>query len=316
MSTVDVMNTRNEIREFLTTRRARISPEQVGLPDYGGRRRVPGLRRGEVATLAGVSPEYYTRLEQGKVAGVSEGILHAIAEALQLDEAEQSHLFDLARGAQPANRPRRRPKPQIPAGLQYALDGITAVPAFVRNGRMDILAINRLGRALFSDMYRDQRHPANIARFVFLDPRAVDFYPDWRLAAHDTVALLRAESGRDPFNKDLSDLVGELSTRNEDFSAYWSSHNVRRLTSGIKRFNHPIVGELELMFNAFDLTADPSFSLFIYSVQPETAAEDALHLLGAWAATLDQKIQAEAADSGEPSRSIFARDLKSERGSS
>jgi transcriptional regulator with XRE-family HTH domain len=221
VSNVDVMDNRNEIRQFLTTRRARISPERAGLPDYGGHRRVPGLRRGEVAMLAGFSPQYYTRLEQGKLGGVSESILHAVARALQLDDAEQSHLFDLARTAGSTPLPRRRTKAQIPAGLQYALDAITGAPAFVRNGRLDILSINSLGRALFSEMFRDQGRPVNMARFVFLDPRAADFYPDWDAAAHDTVALLRAESGRDPFNKELSDLVGELSTRSEQFGSRW-----------------------------------------------------------------------------------------------
>jgi transcriptional regulator with XRE-family HTH domain len=286
------MDNRNEIREFLTTRRARISPEQAGLRDYGGHRRVPGLRRGEVATLAGVSPEYYTRLEQGKLGGVSKSILHAVAQALELDDAEQSHLFDLARTAGSSQRPRRRTKAQIPAGLQYALDAITGAPAFVRNGRLDILAINSLGRALFSEMFRDQSRPVNMARFVFLNPRALDFYPDWDAAAHDTVALLRAESGRDPFNKELSDLVGELSTRSEQFGSRWATHNVRRYTTGVKRFHHPVVGDVELMFNALELTADPGLSLYLYGVEPGSAGEDALKLLGSWAATLVDVTQA------------------------
>jgi hypothetical protein len=279
------MDNRNEIRQFLTTRRARISPEQAGLPDYGGHRRVPGLRRGEVAMLARVSQEYYTRLEQGKLGAVSESILHAVGRALQLDDAEQSHLFDLARTA--GSTPRRRTKAQIPAGLQYALDAITGAPAFVRNGRLDILAINSLGRALFSEMFRDQGRPVNMARFVFLDPRAADFYPDWDAAAHDTVALLRAESGRDPFNKELSDLVGELSTRSEQFGSRWAAHNVRRYTTGVKHFHHPVLGAIELVFNALELKADPGLSLYLYGVQPGSAGEDALKLLGSWAATLD-----------------------------
>lgn len=288
------MDNRNEIREFLTTRRARITPEQAGLPVFGGNRRVPGLRRGEVASLAGVSPEYYTRLEQGKLGGVSEGILHSLATALQLDEAERAHLFDLARAAGSTARAagstaraRRRPKQQIPPSLQYALDAITGAPAFVRNGRLDILAINSLGRALYSEMYRDIGRPVNHARFVFLDKRAVDLYPDWNQAANDTVAILRAESGRDPYNKDLSDLVGELSTRSEEFRTLWAAHNVHRHTTGLKRFHHPVVGDIELMFNAMDLTADPGLSLLIYSAEPGTTSADALRLLGSWAATLE-----------------------------
>lgn len=281
------MDNRKEIREFLTTRRARITPERAGLPDYGGHRRVPGLRRGEVASLAGVSPEYYTRLEQGKLGGVSEGILHALAQALQLDEAERAHLLDLARAAGPTARPRSRPKQQIPPSLQYALDAITGAPAFVRNGRLDILAINSLGRALYSEMHRDTRRPVNHARFIFLNPRAADFYPDWAQAANDTVAILRAESGRDPYNKELSDLVGELSTRSEDFRTRWAAHNVHRHTTGVKQFHHPAVGAIELMFSATELTADRRLSLLIYSAEPGSTAEDALHLLGSWAATLE-----------------------------
>jgi transcriptional regulator with XRE-family HTH domain len=282
------MDNRNEIRQFLTTRRARITLKQAGLPDFGGNRRVPGLRRNEVASLAGVSPEYYTRLEQGKLGGVSEGILHSLAQALQLDEAERAHLFDLARAAGSTARPRRRPKQQIPPSLQDALDAITGAPAFVRNGRLDILAINSLGRALYSEMYTDSGRPVNHARFVFLNPRAVDFYPDWNQAANDTVAILRAESGRDPHNKDLSDLVGELSTRSEEFGTLWATHNVHRHVTGLKRFHHPAVGGLELMFNALDLTADPGLSLLIYSAEPGSTAEDVLRLLGSWAVTLEQ----------------------------
>ncbi|MBT2596504.1 helix-turn-helix transcriptional regulator [Arthrobacter sp. ISL-72] len=293
------MDNRNDIREFLTTRRARISPQQAGLPDYGGHRRVPGLRRGEVAMLAGVSPEYYTRLEQGKLAGVSESILHSLAEALQLDDAEQSHLFDLARTAGSTPRPRRRPKQQIPPSLQYALDAITGVPAFVRNGRLDILATNVLGQALYSAMYTDESRPVNIARFVFLNRRAVDFYPDWIRAASDTVAVLRAESGRDPYNKELSELVGELSTRSEEFRTRWAAHNVRRHTTGHKHFHHPVVGDIELMFNALEHTADPGLTLLLYSAEPGSAAEDALRLLGSLAATPDQAGHPETADATE-----------------
>ena len=203
------MDKRNEIREFLGSRRARVTPERAGLPAYGGNRRVPGLRREEVALLAGVSVDYYTRLERGNANGVSESVLEAIARALQLDEAEGTHLFHLARAASTKRRRPRRPAQQrVRPVVQRILDAMTGAPAFVRNGRLDILAANQLGYALYSEMYVDQVRPANHARFIFLDPRATTFYIDSERAANDTVALLRAEAGRNPYDKGLSDLVG------------------------------------------------------------------------------------------------------------
>ena len=203
------MDKRNEIREFLASRRARVTPERAGLPAYGANRRVPGLRREEVALLAGVSVDYYTRLERGNANGVSESVLEAIARALQLDEAEGTHLFHLARAASTKRRRPRRPAQQrVRPVVQRILDAMTGAPAFVRNGRLDILAANQLGYALYSEMYVDQVRPANHARFIFLDPRATTFYIDSERAANDTVALLRAEAGRNPYDKGLSDLVG------------------------------------------------------------------------------------------------------------
>jgi transcriptional regulator with XRE-family HTH domain len=217
------VDTRSEIREFLTTRRARITPEQAALRAYGGaKRRVPGLRREEVALLAGVSVDYYTRLERGNAAGVSESVLEALARALQLDEPERAHLFDLARGAHAVPRTRRRPAKQpVRPSVQRMLDAITGAPAFVRNGRMDILAANRLGRAFYSQHLDSPHGPANSARFIFLDPRAPDFYVDWEQVATDAVAILRSEAGRDPYDRGLSDLIGELSTRSDTFRTRW-----------------------------------------------------------------------------------------------
>ena len=193
------MDTRTEIREFLTSRRAKITPDQVGLTAYG-RRRVPGLRREEVAVLAGVSAPYYTRLERGDMSGVSESVLEALARALQLDDAERAHLFDLARAAGPLAKRRRRAAPkQIRPSVQRLLDAITSAPALVQNGRLDVLAANQLGRALYSEMFRDPTRPLNHARFTFLNPRAPDVYPDRERAANDVVALLRAEASRDPY---------------------------------------------------------------------------------------------------------------------
>jgi transcriptional regulator with XRE-family HTH domain len=278
---------RAQIREFLSTRRARITPEQAGLPVYGGdRRRVPGLRRSEVASLAGISPEYMTKLERGNATGVSESVIEGLAHALQLDEAERAHLEDLLRTAGSSRPPRRRPaRQQVRPSVQRILDSMTGTPAFVLNGRLDVLAANALGLALYSPVFADPARPANTARFVFLDLQAREFFRDYDSAANDTVALLRAEAGRDPYNRDLSDLVGLLSTRSDEFRRRWAAHNVRIHTTGVKLLHHPVVGDLDLPFESIPLPADPTQSMLIYTAEPESAAQDALSLLASWAAT-------------------------------
>jgi MmyB-like transcription regulator ligand binding domain/Helix-turn-helix domain len=261
---------RGQIREFLSTRRARISPEQAGLPVYGGdRRRVSGLRRDEVAVLAGISSEYYIRLERGNATGVSESVIDGIAHALQLDEAERAHLLDLIRTAATTRPPRRRPAPQrVRPTVQRVLDSMAGTPAFVLNRRLDILAANDLGFALFSPIYAGPVRPPNNARFIFLDPYAGGFFRDWDKVANDTVALLRAEAGRDPHDRGLSDLIGELSTRSDEFRVRWAAHHVRIHTTGVKLIHHPVVGDLDLPFESFPLAADPSQSLLTYTAIP------------------------------------------------
>ncbi|MGW0945415.1 helix-turn-helix transcriptional regulator [Streptomyces sp. NPDC002623] len=292
---------RSEIREFLSTRRARITPEQAGLPVYGGdRRQVSGLRREEVALLAGISSEYYIRLERGNATGVSEGVLDGIVRALQLDEAERAHLLDLLRTAGTTRPPRRRPAQQrVRPAVQRVIDSMSGTPAFVLNGRLDVLAANHLGRALFSPLYADPSRPPSNARFVFLDPHATEFFRDWDQVANDTVAMLRAEAGRDVHDRRLTDLIGELSTRSEDFRRRWAAHNVRIHTTGLKRLHHPVVGDLELPFETFPLGADPGQFLLAYTAEPATHSQDALNLLASWAATTDSAEQlAATGDSG------------------
>jgi transcriptional regulator with XRE-family HTH domain len=290
------VDTRSEIREFLTSRRAKITPDQVGLPIYGDNRRVPGLRREEVALLAGVSVDYYTRLERGNLSGVSESVLEALARALQLDEAERSHLFDLARAAQTTKTRRQRTaKQQVRPGVQRVLDAMTGAPAFVRNGRLDVVAANRLGYALYS-VHASPGRPSNTARFVFLDPRAQDFFPDWDLVANEVVAILRSEAGRDPYDRGLSDLVGELSTQSETFRTKWAAHNVRFHDTGVKRMHHPVVGDLELTYESMELSADTGLTMFAFTAETGTKSEQALNLLASWAATPDQPEQAHAGD--------------------
>jgi transcriptional regulator with XRE-family HTH domain len=293
------VDAKGEIREFLTSRRAKLTPDEVGLTSYGPRR-VPGLRREEVAVLAGVSVPYYTRLERGNLSGVSESVLEALARALQLDEAERAHLFDLARAAQPAApKRRRRTQQRVRPSVQRMIDAMTGAPAFVQNGRLDILAANALGRALFSELYVDPVRPVNPARFVFLSPRAPDFYGDWERAANDTVAILRTEAGRDPYDSSLSDLVGELSTRSEEFRTRWASHNVRIHRTGAKDLHHPVVGDLSLTYEMLDLSADSGLVIVAYTAEPGSKSAEALDLLASWTATLDEADEADAVETSE-----------------
>ncbi|WAM12278.1 helix-turn-helix domain-containing protein [Rhodococcus sp. JS3073] len=280
---------RAQVREFLTSRRARINPEQAGLPAYGGNRRVPGLRREEVALLAGVSIDYYVRMERGNLAGASDSVLDGLARALQLDEAERTHLFDLARAAEPGPVRQRRSKTSgVTAGVQLVLDAITDAPAWVRNARHDMLAANRLARALYAPVLADPRRPANNARFVYLDPAARDFYVDWDRAADDIAAMLRSEAGRNPHDKQLIELIGELSTRSEVFRARWAAHNVRFHRTGYKKVRHPAVGSLELNFEAMEFPAHPGLILLVYTAPKDSPAADGLTLLATWAATLEE----------------------------
>jgi transcriptional regulator with XRE-family HTH domain len=286
LRSVQPMDSKEGIREFLATRRAKITPGQAGLAVYGTNRRVTGLRREEVAMLAGISVEYYTRLERGNTRGVSDDVLEGIARALQLDEAERAHLFHLVRAATTTTAPRRRPtQERVRQGVQQILDSVTA-PAYLRNERLDILAANRLGEALYSPVFDFAARPVNSARFMFLDPRASEFFVDWDTIAGDSVAILRAAAGRDPYDKRLTELIGELSTRSDEFRIRWAAHNVKFHRTGTKRLHHPLVGDLELDFEAFELAADPGQRLNIYTAQPGSPSHDALNLLASWITTL------------------------------
>ncbi|WP_259316137.1 helix-turn-helix domain-containing protein [Capillimicrobium parvum] len=286
------MDPARDIAEFLTSRRARVTPEQVGLRTYGPRR-VKGLRREEVASLAGVSVDYYKRLERGNASGVSDGVLEALAEALLLDAAERAHLHDLARAVNPVAPKRRRPGPQrVRPVVQQIVDGMSA-PAIVRGSRLDYLSANALGRALYAPVFESVEQPANSARFTFLDPAAREFYVDWERTAKDLVAHLRSLVGQNPFDKALSDLVGELATRSPEFAAWWAAHNVRYHQTGTKRLRHPLVGELELSYEVMDLAGDSGLTIAAYGVEPGSRSAQALDLLASWAATLDHAITQE-----------------------
>ncbi|MEU2289152.1 helix-turn-helix transcriptional regulator [Streptomyces sp. NPDC013178] len=283
------MDNRDEVREFLTSRRAKITPERAGLPAGSGRR-VPGLRRSEVAALADMSVEYYAKLERGNLAGVSPAVLEAVARALQLDDAERAHLLNLAQaadGSDALTRRRRRTSRQWTPhrSLRWTLDAITAGPAFVRNGRLDVLAANQLARAFYTDLYATADNQANLARFNFLDPASRRLYPDWEILSDFAVAILRTEAGRNPHDRDLHDLIGELSTRSEEFRTRWGAHNVRHHGTGTKRFHHSVVGELTLAYEDLDMTAEPGLTLTVYTAEPGSPSEERLRLLASWAAT-------------------------------
>ena len=279
------MEARNEIREFLISRRDKLTPEMAGLPIYGRNRRVKGLRREEVAMLAGISVEYYTRLERGNAAGASEDVLEAVARALQLDDAERAHLFDLVRATNNTRPPNRRPaQDRVRPTLQRILDSITA-PAYLRNGRLDVLAANTLGAALYAPVLADAVGTPNMARFIFLNDRATDFFDQWDCAAHDAVGILRAQAGRDPYDRRLSDLIGELSTRSDEFRVRWAAHDVKFHRTGAKKLHHPVVGELTLDYEAMELPGDNGQRILVYTAEPGSPSDDGLRLLASWATT-------------------------------
>jgi transcriptional regulator with XRE-family HTH domain len=283
------MDSPHEMREFLVSRRARLTPEQAGLPNFGGRRRVAGLRREEVALIAGISVEYYTRLERGNATGISDSVLEGVSRALQLDEAEHTHLHNLARARTTAST-RSTPSRANPVtpGLQQFLDAMTNVPAIIQNGRLNIVATNRLGAALYSELYLDPQLPVNFGRFVFLNPRAHTFYRDWDDAAVQTVAILRAAAGRTPQDRQLSNLVGELATRSDTFRTLWGSQVVREHRTGAKLIHHPIVGDLDLAFEGFEPGTSKGLLLTAYTATPGTPSHDSLQMLATWAATNDK----------------------------
>ncbi|CAB4929731.1 unannotated protein [freshwater metagenome] len=279
------MDVKSETQEFLTSRRGRVTPEQAGITAYGSRR-VSGLRRSEVAMLAGVSVEYYTRIERGNLSGVSDGILDALATALKLDDAERAHLFDLARAAGPASPTRRRTPatPQVRPNVRWVLDAITGAAAFVGNGCQEMVAANPLAEALWAPLFAKAERPVNIVRFLFLDPAAHEMYPDWERIADETVAILRQAAGVHPRDRRLSDLVGELSVQSDEFRVRWASHDVRFHTSGTKRIVHPVVGELTLNYEMFDLASD-GLTMVTYTAEPGTRSAEGLALLASWTAT-------------------------------
>lgn len=238
--------------------------------------------------LTGVSVEYYARMERGDLAGVSVEVLDALARTFGLDEAETDHLHDLARAAGP-RRPRRQPAERAVAStLQRFLDAVTGAPMWVRDRRLDFVAANSLGRALYAPMLDEPTNQGNTARFTFLDPASRNFFPDWEHNADDLVATLRTYAGQNPRDKRLTDLIGELVTRSDTFRHRWAKHDVRHHRAGLKRIHHPVVGDLELSYQAMELPAHPDWFMFAFTAEPGSATEERLLLLGSLAATADK----------------------------
>lgn len=273
-----VMDQRTELSEFLRSRRARLRPQDVGLPEYGGRRRVPGLRREELAQLAGVSVAYYIRLEQGRGRNVSSAVLDAIATALRLTSAERDHLMHLARPVSRRLRPAARPQRVRPA-LQQLIDTMEHVPAYVIGRRLDIIGWNRLARALLGDFAALPPEHRNLARQVFLDPAARALYEDWDAKAADVVGYLRRDAGRNPHDPDMASLIGELSLGSPEFRRLWAAHDVQDKGFGSKVLHHPLAGRLVLAYETLTLPADPDQQVITYHAEPGSPSAAALRLL-------------------------------------
>jgi transcriptional regulator with XRE-family HTH domain len=293
-----------DIRDFLMTRRGRLGPDEVGLLP-GHRRRVPGLRREEAAQLAGVSTEYYTKIERGNVAGVSDDVLRAVAKALRLTDDETVHFFDLARAAvatRGGTRAKRTSAPKIPDGVQALMDNMIDSPAIVMNGGLDILAANSLGRALYAAVFERATGVPNLARFVFFDTAAEQIFPQWKATADEAVGLLQAEAARSPHSPAITQIVGELATRSEEFRARWAAHNVTAHRHGVKQFRHPAVGDLTLTYNVFTVSAAPGLSLVGYTAEPNSPSAQAIQILGSWGATEQPATDPNSADRNKSSR--------------
>jgi transcriptional regulator with XRE-family HTH domain len=276
------MENSKDVREFLMSRRSRITPAQAGLPAYGGTRRVAGLKREEVAMLTGVSTEYYARLERGNLRGVSESVLESLAAALQLDEAERAHLLDLAKAAAPSRASgTRRVRAEVRPSVERILAGMTGTPAYVRNSRMDVVAANSVCFALYAGILSPDTLPLNLARFMFLDPRSRDFFLEWDTLADDLAAALRTEAGRNPHDRALNSLIGDLATGSTEFSTRWARHNVRFHRSARKTLHNPLVGDIELTGDSLELPGE-GLTLIAYTAEPGSHAQEQLDFLTSW----------------------------------
>lgn len=288
------MDLQTELRDFLVSRRGRLTPEAAGIEPFGsGKRRVDGLRREEVAHLAGVSVEYYTRFERGKTKSVSVEVVEAVARALQLDEIEQEHLRTLVDGSRPhLHRPAAPPTPhRVPEGIQVVLDALT-MPAIVQNDRLDFLAGNALGRVLYPMDEVGEGEVFNAARFVFLDPASQDFFRDRPTVMRNNVALLRVAAAANPQDSELINLIGQLSTRSTEFCALWAQQDVVKFRVGPKKYRHPLVGDVDFTYQTFTMPAYPGLTMLVYTLQPDSATAEAMQLLSNWTAPSPERTPA------------------------
>jgi transcriptional regulator with XRE-family HTH domain len=284
------MDQRAELSEFLRSRRARLKPGDVGLPEHGRARRVPGLRREELAQLAGVSVAYYTRLEQGNGRNVSGEVLDAIARALRLSDAEQAHLSHLAKPKTKKKRQAAARPQKVRADVQYLMDAMEGVPAYLLGRRLDILAMNRLAQALFRDLTTTPPDERNMARQVFLNPAQRELYVDWECKATEVVSFLRLYAGCSPDDPKLSALVGELSVKSDEFRTLWAAHTVTEKGHGVKRLHHPVVGDLTLAYETMKFPDDHDLSLVTFHAEPGSASAESLRLLASWGVDSDMPL--------------------------
>ncbi|MFC9358902.1 helix-turn-helix transcriptional regulator [Rhodococcus sp. NPDC057014] len=294
------MDLRREVQQFLTGMRARLTPEEAGVTIFGGERRVPGLRREEVAQLAGVSTTYYTRMERGNLRGVSESVLQSLARTLHMDEVETQHLFDLARASEGARTSRVKPQSSLPQRATQLLDAMGDVPAVALGRLGDLVGANILGRALFPHLFPENGEPLNHTRYLFLDDRSREFYVNWERSARQSVSGLRLLAGRDPGDRALMALVGELATHSPEFRTWWAGHTVAVHASGTKSIRHPVVGELTVAFETLTVGSTPDVRIATYLADPGTPSADALDLLRSWVATTHTPADSEPSTHSNP----------------
>lgn len=273
------MSNKTEVREFLTACRAKVSTAQAGINHYSGERRVPGLRREEVAQLAGVSTTYYTRIERGDLSGVSVSVLNSLVRALNLDEAERIHLFDLARSSEGLRSQNISKQVKISPNIAQLIDQMADIPAIAFNDHFDVIASNKLGRSLFPDLFPEHGRPLNQVRYLFLDPRATIFYTDWESTAKDAVSALRLIVGGKTNDAKLMKLIADVANGSEQFRAWWGGHTVRIHSSGKKHFNHPAIGEMTLSFEVLEIAAQSEIKLVTYLAEPGSSSADGLAML-------------------------------------
>ena len=283
------MDDKATLADFLRLARARLTPAEVGLPlnRNAAARRVPGLRREEVAHLAGVSVDYYARMEQGRVTQASDAVINALAQVLHLGEAERSYLFSLLSASTGGRTQQRRRTHTVRESVRTIMASLNTQPAFVLGVGMDVLAMNDLAKSLMKDFTVETGLDRSLARWTFLDPAARTLYLDWNIIACDVAALLRHDARTHPNDRALNELIGELTVKSDEFRGWWGQHRVWECTFGLKRFEHPVVGRVDVNYETFPVPGEPDQQLLVYSTEPGSSSSDALRILSSWRADAD-----------------------------